>query len=179
MKCWGANADGQLGNGVSGARELVPVDVDDIEGAVALAAGDDHTCAILRDGSLRCWGDGFLGELGDNRLLSSSLPVVVSGVSDVRSAAGGLEHTCAVSNGGTVWCWGKGLQGQLGIGTPLFAKAPVAVNVSDGRDVATGDAFSCASLAHGAKCWGANDHGQLGNGQFGGNVPTPVDVGGL
>jgi alpha-tubulin suppressor-like RCC1 family protein len=122
-----------------------------------------------------------LGELGDGRLLSSSIPVVVKGLSDMRQVAGGLEHTCAVSNGGMVYCWGKGLQGQLGTGgTPVFTKGPIALPIDDGRAVATGEAFSCAARARGVKCWGADDHGQLGNGTIGTAIETrPIDVVGL
>jgi alpha-tubulin suppressor-like RCC1 family protein len=60
VKCWGKNVDGQLGDGETAAREINPVLVHVLEGAVALAAGDDHTCAILgADGTMRCWGVGF------------------------------------------------------------------------------------------------------------------------
>jgi alpha-tubulin suppressor-like RCC1 family protein len=75
------------------------------------------------------------------------------------------------------------LQGQLGNGaTPVIQKSPVALAITDARSVCTGDAFSCAAVTNGVKCWGANDHGQLGNGENGDAahaVALPVDVTGF
>ena len=183
VKCWGYNNDGQLGNNNSGGREILPVDVIGVTDAVSLACGDDHSCAIMKDGTMKCWGDGGSGELGQGRPQLSEIPVSVVGMTDARQVGAGKEHTCVVTNAHTVSCFGSGLAGQLGIGTmPFFQPIPTNVQVTDGRSIATGDDFSCVAHSnHGVTCWGGNSYGQLGTGTIsdGGVTPLPVDVVGL
>jgi len=164
VRCWGGNYDGQLGNGSAGGRAIEPAEVLDVTDARGIAAGDDHTCVILRSGAMRCWGDGFLGELGDGRGQSSDIATSVVGVTDARQATAGLEHTCVVMNDGHVACWGKGMQGQLGNrSTDLLSMSPVAVSgIADVASVAAGEAFSCVAFREqGASCWGGYGLGEL------------------
>jgi alpha-tubulin suppressor-like RCC1 family protein len=67
-----------------------------------------HSCAILSDKSVKCWGLGREGQLGNASNTSSSTPVVVSNVSNAVEIAAGDYHTCALSASGSVQCWGLG-----------------------------------------------------------------------
>ena len=83
-----------------------PVAVSGLSNAVAIAAGDHHTCALLGDGTARCWGDNSNGQLGDNTTTDRHTPVTVSGLSNAVAIAAGDDHTCALLSDGTARCWG-------------------------------------------------------------------------
>jgi len=116
VKCWGYNQYGQLGNGESANYRTTPVDVSGLtSGVAAISAGSDHTCAVLTDGTGRCWGLNNYGQAGNNTSGNSWLGAVhvcasgtgfgcaggsvLSGIA--RIAAGGL-HTCAATTGGAL-----------------------------------------------------------------------------
>ncbi len=82
MQCWGDGSQGQLGNGTDGVgvASNVPVVVPNITGAIEVGAGYFHTCAILRSGGIRCWGDNARGELGNGTSTDSAVPVEVQGI---------------------------------------------------------------------------------------------------
>ena len=126
--CWGYNADGQLGDGSSGPASFktIPVQVKDLQGAKAVAAGHSHVCAIIEEGSVWCWGDNGLGQLGNGSTKDSTNPVQVAGLSEVKWIGAGDYHTCAVTNDGTGWCWGKNDIGQLGDGS-AWSEVPLQV----------------------------------------------------
>ncbi|MBN1439623.1 MAG: hypothetical protein JW929_09460 [Anaerolineales bacterium] len=169
VKCWGYNANGELGNGRT-ADSAVPVDVQGLEsGAVAVDAGDDHTCAVTEDGGLKCWGWNDYGQLGDWTKDARSIPVASpffgGGVADV---AAGWGHTCVRTAEGWAKCWGNNEYGQLGFGktTDIHLPAADVVNLS-GRvlQVTADGGQTCALTAGGgAQCWGNNRYGQLGDG---------------
>jgi alpha-tubulin suppressor-like RCC1 family protein len=149
--------------------------------AVALAAGYNHNCVVTTTGGLMCWGDNAFGQVGDGTLGNALVPVDVSGLtSGVTSAAPGEDHTCALVTGG-VECWGGNWQGRLGadpLAVPVSLTPIVVFTPPPTVDaIAVGAGHSCAVLSGGAKCWGSNEYGQLGNGVSGaGANPTPVDV---
>ncbi len=87
-------------------------------GCVAqLSAGGRHTCAVKKDGSVWCWGDNTMGQLGDGTLEVRTAPVKVAALAgiDVVEVSGGIDHTCAFTAGGDVYCWGDNTMGQLGV----------------------------------------------------------------
>ena len=132
--CWGANSDGQLGDGTR-VDHAAPAAVMGVSDATSIAAGPRHTCVVLRAGTVRCWGNNTHGELGNGSdATSSPTPVEVTGLS-MGTGAGALGaigseytgHTCAVRAPGDVRCWGYNANGQLGDGTTVDRRAPVAV----------------------------------------------------
>ncbi len=166
IRCWGYNADGRLGSGGSDVYSTVPVTVSGISTAVAIAAGGGHACALLADGSIRCWGDNYFGQLGDGTKVDRPTPVAVSGITTAVAiaAGGGWGHTCALLQDGTIRCWGNNMLGQLGDGTYIDRVLPVTVhNMSSVIAVTAGGQHTCAVVA-GADtwCWGYNGSGQLG-----------------
>lgn len=128
VKCWGANDQGQLGDG-SASDSLTPVDVAGLGGrAKAIAVGSDHACALLTGGAVKCWGYNRNGELGDGGIGNRARPVDVQGVPEgVTALAAGGVHNCALTHAGGVACWGDNSYGQLGNGTTGHAAPPVAV----------------------------------------------------
>ena len=119
MSCWGENANGQLGDGTrAGHTAPEPVLLPLGKSAVSISAGSYHSCAVLDDGSLRCWGSNEFGQLGDGTSIERTSPVSVdlgSGRSAV-SVSAGESHTCAVLDDSGVTCWGDNSNGQIGDG---------------------------------------------------------------
>jgi alpha-tubulin suppressor-like RCC1 family protein len=146
-----------------------------------VSAGAAHTCALDSTGAVRCWGSNESGQLGDDALDDSPVPVAVVRLSDAVAISAGQAHSCALESSGRLECWGDDSQGELGDGFRGGSRVPVDVvaNTAGSLAVAAGVSFTCAiTPAAGVQCWG-NDHtGQLGN-----NAttlsPIPVDVVGL
>jgi len=183
VKCWGYNANGELGDGRT-TDSATPVDVTGLGSDVeAIDAGDDHTCAVIRGGGLRCWGINTYGQLGDWTKVARSVPVdspwFGGGVADVQA---GWGHTCVRTTAGWAKCWGNNEYGQLGFGklTDIHLPAEDVVNLS-GKilDVTADGGQTCALIAGGgAYCWGNNRYGQLGDGTTQKQY-APVAVAGL
>lgn len=189
-KCWGANYNGQLGDGTTAAHEI-PMDVSGMtSGVEVVAAGAFHNCALTTGGGVKCWGANFHGQLGNGTTTNSSpygltTPVDAQGLtSGVGEVAPGQNHTCAVTAGGGAKCWGSNASGELGDGTTAQSTTPVDVaglasgvaGVSAGGLSASDEQYSCAvTTTGGAKCWGNNRTGQLGDGTTTNHL-TPVDV---
>ncbi|HRI70492.1 MAG TPA: hypothetical protein PK156_39945, partial [Polyangium sp.] len=195
LKCWGHSLWGQCGWGDTSKRgdnpgemgdDLPIVDVGTGKTVTAVAAGRLHTCAILNDGSVKCWGyntDGQLGlgdtiNRGDNPgEMGDNLPIVQLGMGKTAVAVTvGTYHSCALLNDSSVKCWGRSYAGQLGqgdiayhgIGPNEMGDNLPAINLGTGKTVValtTGDSFNCALLNDGKfKCWGRNLDGELGQG---------------
>jgi len=177
--CWGANTDGQVGDG-SFSMRTTPTQVQGLtSGVQAIVTSGSHSCAIVNGGAY-CWGNGDYGQLGNNASADSPVPVAVFGLSTgVTAIAAGDLHTCAVHNGAAK-CWGSHGYGQLGTGDSIFSSSvPVAVAglTSGVVDVNTGRNHSCALLSGGAvRCWGRGDSGEMGNGTNTYINPAPVAV---
>jgi alpha-tubulin suppressor-like RCC1 family protein len=183
VECWGSNGDP--------GGPSVPTTVSGLTRATAVAVGGaDYACALLLDGTIRCWGSNGRGQLGNGSTTDSTTPVAVSGVTGAVAIAAGDYHTCAVMADGTVACWGDNDFGELGLGTSSgpqacvngapCALAPVKVpNLSGATAIAAGQTDTCALLSDGTvRCWGWNVDGELGDGT---QTPssTPVVVSGL
>jgi hypothetical protein len=162
---------------------LAAVDLGTGRTAQAVAAGDAHTCAILDDATLRCWGAGDDGRLGSGDALArgdeaDKAPHLVA-LGTGRTAASisaGRAHSCAVLDDGTLRCWGYSASGQLGLSSDTtvgdqageMGDALAAVALGSGRTVlavAAGDAHTCAVLDDATlRCWGSGASGRLGLG---------------
>ncbi len=173
VKCWGNNGSNQLGDGTSTNTRLNPVSVTGLSGVSKVQLGEIHSCALLTNQTVKCWGYG--GVIGDGTSSYRSLPTLVSGLSGVQMIATGMRHTCAVLSDGTVKCWGYNTYGQLGDGTTNLALSPVIVSgLSSATAVALGGDHSCVTVSGGSiKCWG--DGAKLGDGA-GIDRTAPVDV---
>lgn len=176
--CWGDNSRGQLGDGTTTDR-LLPTQVVGVANAVAIAAGEFHTCALLADGTARCWGANDSGQLGEGTRTHRTIPATTIALTNAIGIDAGAAHTCAVKSDGTALCWGDNTRGQLGDGTTTTRStaAPVTFSVVNRLtgtftnvpiqgivQVATGRRHTCAVMVTGAvRCWGENTSGQLGN----------------
>ncbi|MDP1847051.1 MAG: hypothetical protein Q8K79_04585, partial [Solirubrobacteraceae bacterium] len=183
VRCWGLGGNGQLGYGDTTAvidPTTKPEPVNLGAPATAITAGATHSCAVLTDGSVRCWGLNDLGQLGygnttsigDNELPSTAGPVDLGAGRTARAISAGGEHTCAVLDNGTVRCWGSGLFGQLGYGNLASIgdnESPASVGPVDlgpaanAVAVAAGIYHTCVRLVGGGvRCWGNGADGRLG-----------------
>jgi alpha-tubulin suppressor-like RCC1 family protein len=190
VKCWGLLDQGQLGNGTATpANEAVPAPVAVIgldSAMVAVAAGGHHSCALGKDGGMKCWGENRFGQLGNDSTEDSSVPVEVVGLpAAVVEVQAGFDHTCAKLEDGTLWCWGGNRQGELGDGSGEAlgtgdAHIPREVpGLGPVRAFSLGAMATCAvTQAGSAKCWGDNRNGKLGTGTTE-SALSPVQVVGL
>ena len=181
IQCWGQNLSGQIGDGTTSQR-LSPVWVVDLSGwwIVSIEAGESHTCAIIIGGMVKCWGNNFDGQLGNNSTTDSSRPVDVAGLtSGIASITAGVYHTCAMANTGGIKCWGGNFTGQLGDGTTQHHYTPYDVTglASGVAALKAGVFHTCALMSGGGvKCWGDNWGGDVGDGTtFIRTMPTNVN----
>lgn len=197
VKCWGYNRFGQLGTGQnigpdscgSWPCSTAALDVSGINNAIAVAAGGNHACALLADGSVKCWGNNGSGQLGTgqdagpedcNSYACSTTPVQVSGINNAVAITAGWNHSCAVFSDATAKCWGYNGNGELGNGTNINSNTPVSVSgINNALAIDGGSRHTCVLLSDGTmKCWGYNGYGELGNGTRN-NSSTPVTVSGI
>jgi alpha-tubulin suppressor-like RCC1 family protein len=197
LRCFGRNANGQLGIGstttvgstaASMGAALKAVNLGAGRKATSVATGLSHTCALLDDGTLKCWGNNLDGQLGlglmagnqgnDANSTPDKLAAVNVGVGKkARLVVAGGNHTCVIRDDDNVVCWGLNNAGQLGRGDTKDPVGKVAADMGDGlkvvslgtnrkaKDLVAGDEFTCALLDDDSvKCWGQNQFGQLGLG---------------
>lgn len=171
----------------SGVPTLDDTATDDF---VAVAAGKEHTCALVAGGTAYCWGNNEAGQLGvaletdapctreDRPVPCETRPVAVSGGLTFRKITAGGQHTCALTAAGRVYCWGDNLRGQVGEPSVRATSMPTPIASSDVFvDVAAGGLHTCAVRTDGAIfCWGANEDGQLGVPSAGPGSAVPVAI---
>jgi alpha-tubulin suppressor-like RCC1 family protein len=168
VTCWGAGADGQLGNGTATPQQPTPVSVSNVSGFTAIVAGAAHTCALRADHTVWCWGSNQMGQLGIGSLAmsSSAVPLQVPGLNDAVAIGSGQFAVCAVRATGSVVCWGSAAGGVLGpmCGSCGSSPAPLAIGVSGAAAADVGYQYGCALLRdHSLVCWGDNSVDQLGS----------------
>ncbi|MFK7873564.1 MAG: hypothetical protein AB8C84_10460, partial [Oligoflexales bacterium] len=195
VKCWGAGSFGKLGNGSSsnvgdGSGEMGD-DLDEVElgsglSVLSIDAGYLHTCVVLSNNTLKCWGSGISGMLGNGSQdnigdsggeMGNSLSAVDLGTGRTAlSVSAGGRHTCAVLDNNQLKCWGANYSGQLGYGNTdnlgdsggEMGDSLSAVDLGTGRtalSVSAGNFHTCAVLDNNqVKCWGAGGNGRLGYG---------------
>jgi alpha-tubulin suppressor-like RCC1 family protein len=175
---WGFNRYGQVGDGRTADKTLLPVAVRGPGGegrltaVKAIAAGCYHSLAVRTDGTVWAWGHNLEGRLGDGTRADRHTPVQVTGpggkgvLDGVVAVAAGVKHSVALKADGTVWCWGDNLYGELGDGTHEDRLTPTRVPGLTGvTAVAAGWHHSLALRADGSVwAWGCNHYGQLGDG---------------
>lgn len=218
VKCWGANTSGNLGLGDTNHRSAGAAELGNALGSVslgtgrtakAITAGGGFSCAVLDDGSVKCWGSNTYGALGLGDVshrgdaageMGNSLPAVNLGTGRTATAiAAGVGHACAILDDGTLKCWGLNNFGQLGLGDTAsrgdaageMGDSLPCVNLGTGhfaRALALGNYQTCALLEDSSvKCWGYAGYGAIGSGdtnsrgdaagEMGDNL-QPVDLGG-
>jgi GH25 family lysozyme M1 (1,4-beta-N-acetylmuramidase) len=184
VSCWGDGSAGQLGQDES-LDSATPVAVQGLPTAVRqIDAGGYHTCALLDDGGVACWGENRFGQLGDGTRKTSSGAVRVVGLAGpARAVDVGFSFSCALLETGAVQCWGSNELGELGQGfddrppSPGRPAPPPATveGLEQGvvRIHVSGN-HACAEREDGSiVCWGANELGQLGDGTVTGrDVPV-------
>lgn len=170
--CWGANNLRQIGDGSSALNQVAPTPVllGATEPVVDLSAGDNHTCVVLSDATVMCWGANDQGQLGRAASGPQATPVLVNGIDEAVEVRAGAASTCVRRMDGSVWCWGRNNQGQLGRGTTSTREeVPAVVSGFDGASppsathIDVGGSHACAVLPTETRCWGAGLSGQLGN----------------
>lgn len=129
MKCWGSNSNGQIGAGSGSNYHPAPVTVSGLSsGVTAIATGNNHACALLNTGGMKCWGYNGTGHIGDGTTTNRTTPVNVSGLTTgVSAISAGSNATCAALSSGDVKCWGDNTRGTLGDGTTTQRLTPVSV----------------------------------------------------
>ncbi|RYZ02140.1 MAG: hypothetical protein EOO73_32995 [Myxococcales bacterium] len=190
VDCWGRNDKGQTG-AVTEFEPLtatpLPSRVPGLDAdVVQLASGYVHTCALLRDNTVKCWGSNELAQLAEAATVTTTYtPVVIANLGkDIVQIAAGHFHTCVLLEDSTVQCWGRNAQGQLGadpVKTPTSI-VPVSVSGLPGPvlQLTAGYGHTCALLeSEDIYCWGDDYYGQLGDGKLEVESFTPVKVQGL
>ncbi|MEC9361237.1 MAG: hypothetical protein VX985_05315, partial [SAR324 cluster bacterium] len=207
VKCWGFNEEGQLGLGDMNSRgdssgemgdNLPSLDLGSGRNAASIKAGAKHTCVILDNASIKCWGYGYFGQLGrgeqKNELEPKPDPIDLGSGRNAKAIVTGNSHTCVMLDNSSIKCWGYNASGQLGLGdannrgdgsNEMGDNLP-SIDLGSGktaRAISAGDSHTCAVLDNASlKCWGKNDSGQLGlgntsnrgdgSGEMGDNLPA-------
>ncbi len=178
--CWGADGQGQVGDGGSNVTQQSPVRVLPNESAdwTLVRQNGETVCGLRTGGTLWCWGRNLEGQVGNGTTQAQSSPVQI-GTASYLALDVGQGHACAVATSGALYCWGLNTSGQLGQGN---TQSPVTTPKQVGLDLDWESPFlglaphTCATKTSGALyCWGAGYYGQLGLGNYT-QVTTPQKV---
>jgi alpha-tubulin suppressor-like RCC1 family protein len=205
VMCWGKNDQGQLGLGnTTDSPNPSAVNMGSGITAKAIVAGESHTCAILNNSAIKCWGRAYEGQMGlskyDNDIgdQAGEMGVTANDLTNIgtgRTAtaiAAGKNHNCAILDNSSIKCWGANASGQLGLGDTnnrgadedggdqMGDNLPV-VDLGTGRTargIIAGDNQTCAILDNASiKCWGSNISGELGIGETENRGDNSSDMG--
>jgi len=217
VKCWGSGLYGRTGYGDSNNRgdgagemgdSLSAIDLGSGRTATMIVVGSNHSCALLDNATVKCWGRSASGQLGYSDTVTrgdgagemgNALPAISFAAGRTATAiAAGANHTCALLDNARVVCWGDNAYGQLGQGSmdnigdgigPTIAATP-SIDFGTGRTavaISAGDLHTCALLDNATvKCWGSAGNGRLGTGDTNdlgddpgemGDVLLPINLG--
>lgn len=201
LKCIGDNQYGQLGLALNGTKlapyphEVPYVNLGMGRKATAVTCGQDFTCAILDDSTIKCWGYNNHGQLGLGHFttvglfaesMGDNLPAVnLGGGAKAVGVAAGMTHVCALLDTAQVKCWGSNAYGQLGKGDVVPANSPTSLSALNFKGLTpvalyTAGYRNCVVLStRELVCWGRNDNAQLGLGDFAERGGTTLDANGL
>src|SRR5690554_1852186 len=188
VKCWGANHLGQLGNGENivpdedGFNDKIieflnslysskPLSVVDVTNAIEISAGENHTCALLQAGNVKCWGDNKNNLLGDQNLekLASSVAVEVTDLQNVKSISAGNTYNCALLEAGDIKCWGSRPD-------RFSTESLLEITHKSPTQLATASSHICGVVEGNlVQCQGDNSLGQLGYSQTEATTVTGID----
>lgn len=191
VKCWGANHLGQLGNGenivpdedaffdeqiefVNSLYSSKPLSVVGVTEAIEISASENHTCALLTAGNVKCWGSNSNGQLGNSQLstqgkIASSTAVEVTDLQGAKSISVGNNYSCALLEAGDIKCWGK---------TPSDFSADKLLALTNKKPIqlATASNHVCAVVENNQiQCWGDSDNGKLGHTENTEQIVTGID----
>ena len=191
--CWGENNNGELGNG-STVDSRVPVAVN-MTGVLAgktikqMSVGTYNTCVIASDDKVYCWGSNAYGQVGNNSLTDSTVPVAVNATGvlagkTIKQISVGHHRACVIASDDKMYCWGNNMGGALGNGSTADSHIPVSVNMSGVlagkviRRISIGAFHTCVDATDNKiYCWGSNNYGQLGNNSTANSgVPTTIYI---
>ena len=187
VRCWGSNAEGELGDGTheARARPVVVAGLPRERPYPVEIATHYQTCARMSDGTVWCWGSNDHGQLGDGTTDSRPTPARVHGLKNATQIAvgGGGDFTCALVNDGTARCWGDISRIPVGDGIPAgtseyhLVPTPV-VGLTNGIEIEAGATHACARLRDRTlRCWGTAFMSEFGNGSIWSvSVSTPSAI---
>ena len=174
LYCWGADGNGQLGNG-PGGDSTIPIQITSATDWKAVSAGNNHTCAVR--GKLYCWGYDGTGQVGNGDATSTDViaPAQITSATDWKAVSAGDSHTCAVR--GKLYCWGDDTYSQLGNGatTGMRTSPKQITSATDWKTVGAGFSHTCAVRGK-LYCWGDDGGGQVGDGATTGFVLSPKQI---
>ena len=177
--CWGSSFLGSLGDGSTGGFATTPVEVAGLDDADVIAAGGWSSCAVLKGGSVVCWGVGVGTGVGGEPLVDSSVPMEVPGLEDVVGLGVGSRFYCALDVAGSVICSGPN-DPNVVTGLEVTSETLHAISDLTAASIAIGGSHVCAIRTDGdIACWGANWYDQLGNGGLSYVVATPHEIAGI
>ncbi|MBI5610640.1 MAG: hypothetical protein HY902_17320 [Deltaproteobacteria bacterium] len=186
LSCWGANGEGQLGNGTTSGPlyyEKIPQEVAMLTKVSSVELGDTHSCAVWGGGKLSCWGDRFSGKTGSgDNSGSATTPESAGTITDALAVTCGNQNGLAIRAGLTLWGWGGNSGNAFLTGDFTQKNSPVLVQgVLGSSAVCAGSSHVCALAASDGtvRCWGRSGDGEVGNGKIGdlNEVYPPSDVG--
>lgn len=183
VRCWGSGWNGQLGDGSTSTSHTPVRALSTSEPAVAVSAGDNHTCALMVSSGVTCWGNNMSGQVGNgsfsNQLSPAAVELDAGGqLTGAVAVSAGNTHSCAVTGNGGAFCWGANMYQELGSATAqggsnnkahaVRASRGSSSPISDAAGISAGTYYTCLLRTSGAAaCFGQNDKGQIGNGESG------------
>jgi len=175
VRCFGANEDGQLGDGTTSATAITTAVTPNVANVAQVVVGQLHTCALI-DQRVTCWGSNTHGQLGDFGADRKTPGAPIGTIPPMTLIAAGQAHTCGLTTAGEVFCWGDNDRGQIGLGDMGGNHLPSRIPLPHAREIALGGSHTCALTDDGVFCWGFDNFGQLRDDAARVDQPSPRPV---